>query len=357
MNGNWASDELVRDHADQLRALKNLGLGRRRIAKQIHKDTGRPCTDGVVYNALGRLGLAPPRCAKPIEITEKNPPAPSDIPIEELIASRIKASERKSNKSQQHKRMLEFPVEPFGIIVHGDPHLDDDGCALDKLVETVTLAQQTEGIVQACVGDNLNLWVGRLQAKYADASILASDGWRLSEWFLSSGPFLAICSGNHDQWGNTHGLDPLGDLAKRCGVRVYAPDEIRITFTWKNRPDLEPIIWILRHDFKGRSFYHATHGVNKEAMLDGKAHILTAGHIHQWGELTTEQRHGRITTSIRVRGYKFNDDYAMRLNLSEQQYGEAALIVIDPLGEGPARVKTFWDIKQGCEFLTLLRSK
>ena len=92
-------------------------------------------------------------------------------------------------------------------------------------------------------------------------------------------------------------------------------------------------------------------------MLDGRCHILTAGHIHQWGQLTTEQRHGRVTHAIRVRGYKRSDAFALQKGFFEQRYGEAALIVIDPHAMGPQRISTFWNIKQGCKYLTNLREE
>ena len=135
----------------------------------------------------------------------------------------------------------------------------------------------------------------------------------------------------------------------------YAQDELRITLQWKGRPDLEPVVWVLRHDFGGRSWFHPTHGPHKEAMLDGKCHILTAGHIHQWGQLSTEQRHGRVTHAVRVRGYKRADAYAKQKGFFEQQYGEAALIVIDPHNEGAGRISIHWDLEDGCNYLKWLR--
>jgi len=362
MSRKWASDELIEQQSARLHRLKAMGLGRRRIAKQITETTGRECTDSAVGAALGKIGLHSQRKhAAQINVVDKDLSESAEMPIDELIETRVKAAERKYAKTKQHRRTLEFPAEPFGIIVHGDPHLDSEGADLSLVRKNILLVQQTEGMFGACVGDELDNWVGRLAVNYADASILASDGWRLSEWFLRTHntddekKMLALVSGNHDAWANSPGLDPLASLAKEH-VHIYAPDEIRITFTFQERPDLEPIIWILRHDFKGRSYFHSTHGPHREAIFDGKAHILTCGHIHQWGELTTEQRHGRITSAIRVRGYKRCDSYAMQKGFPEQEYGCAACIVIDPLAEGPGRIKVFWDIEHGCRFLTMLRA-
>ena len=200
-------------------------------------------------------------------------------------------------------------------------------------------------------------WIGRLGRLYSKASVTAADGWRLSEWLLSSMQWIAMVGGNHDSWARGPGVDPMQWLCRDHGVQCYAPDELRITIKWKDYSILEPVVWILRHDFGGRSWYHPTHGPHKEAMLDGRCHLLTAGHIHQWGQLTTEQRHGRVTHAIRVRGYKRSDAFALEKGFFEQQHGEAALVVIDPHQRGPQRITTFWDIKRGCEYLTMIRER
>lgn len=276
-------------------------------------------------------------------------------PIAELINDRLKASARKLAAREKHSRKITLSAEPIGFFVMGDPHLDNEGCDWSTLVEHIKLIKASEGILAVNVGDVTDNWVGRLMAKYKDSSCRASDGWRLSEWLFSQFTWLAVCAGNHDQWA-TNTIDPLQLLCKSTKVLCYAPDEIRLNLSWKNRPDLEPIIWVLRHDFKGRSWFHSTHGPNKRAMMDN-CHILTAGHLHSWGSLSTEQRHGRITHSIRVRGYKKSDSYAMAKDFVQQEYGESCLIVVDPLATGPGRITVFWDLVKGCDYLKMLRSK
>ena len=39
----------------------------------------------------------------------------------------------------------------------------------------------------------------------------------------------------------------------------------------------------------------------------------------------------------------------------EQEYGASALIVLNPQLEGPGRITTFWDMEEGCKYLTYLR--
>jgi hypothetical protein len=242
-------------------------------------------------------------------------------------------------------------------MVFGDPHVDNEGCDWGLLKKHVELVNRTEGVFAASVGDMQDNWIGRLQRLYAKASMLASDGWRLSQWLLESMPWIALVGGNHDQWAQAAGSDPLKWISKKAKVMCYANDEIRITLRWKGRRALEPLVWVLRHDFPGRSWFHPTHGPHKEAMLDGRCHLLTAGHIHQWGQLTTEQRHQRISHALRVRGYKRDDAHARALGFHEQSHGAAVLVVIDPEAGEPGRIRTFWDVEHGCDYLTWLRER
>jgi hypothetical protein len=344
--------EALRLYSREISKWRAEGFGRIHCTKKLIKLSGRQCSTGSMQTIFKNLDSL---ATKPLDIQLVDDTIEDEIPIEELIENRILASKRKNAKTKQHKKTLMLPAEPFGIMVFGDPHVDNDGCDWSQLCEHVKLAQSTEGILASCVGDMQDNWIGRLGRLYSESSVTASDGWRLSEWFLKSMQWIAIVGGNHDAWANGPGVDPMQLLSKKTGVMCYAPDEIRIILQWKDEPDLDPIVWIIRHDFKGRSWYHPTHGPHKEAMLDGKCHLLTAGHIHQWGQLTTEQRHGRVTHAVRVRGYKRSDSFAMAKGFFEQDFGETALVVIDPKMEGPGRIKIFWDLKDGCDYLTFLR--
>jgi len=358
MDHNWTSAEIVEEFGSEIKIWKlKEGLGRFKCAKRITEITERHCSPGVMQVAMQKLKLHNFSAKKTIAVQDDTDEY-DELPIEDLIKYKVKVSEKKKNKSKsKHNKFLNLPAEPTGIIIYGDPHLDNDGCDFGALFEHIKKVQNTEGILAACVGDMQDNWVGRLARCYSESSVTASDGWRLSEWFLNSQQWVAIVGGNHDAWAHGPGVDPLEWLTKQCGVICYAPDEIRIHLGWKDRPDLEPVIWILRHDFSGRSWYHPTHGPHKEGLLDGKCHMLTAGHIHQWGVLTTEHRHERVTHAIRVRGYKRADAYAKQKGFSEQTFGEAVIVVIDPEKTGPGRITVHWDIDEGCDYLTYLRSK
>ena len=80
-------------------------------------------------------------------------------PIEELISERVKASRYKSKKAKKHQRNLTFPAEPIGVIVFGDPHIDNNGCDWETLFEHIELANSMEGVLACCVGDVQPNWI------------------------------------------------------------------------------------------------------------------------------------------------------------------------------------------------------
>lgn len=360
----WSCSEVVEQYGDEIRRWREEDrLGRTRLAARITDESGRFCSGGVMGVALARMGFGDSK-RKQVSIKEKTPPRPDPLSIEELIQSRIRAFKRKKIKTDIHRRTLHMPAEPLAIMLFGDPHLDNEGCDWEALMDHIDCVRETEGVLAACVGDMTDNWIGRLQRMYADSSCMASDGWRLSAWFLDSSSdgagmtWVAVCGGNHDQWSHAPGTDPLKWISKEAKVRCYAPDEIYITLKWQDHPELEPVRWVLRHDFKGRSFYHPTHGGNKAGMISYPlANILTAGHIHNWGELTQEMPNGRICKSVRVGSYKKADSYAREKGFLENQYGEGCLIVIDPFKTGPGRITIHWDVRKGCDYLTHLRGR
>lgn len=353
------SRDLIDQHGDRLKQLRASGLGRKRIAKTLTDELGVHVGEYTVQFAMEKIGIdGKPTPVPPVPIEEQDaPPEAEEEPIEKWIERRVEVSRRKIAKHRRSMRSLVLPAEPIGIAVLGDPHVDNDGCDWGQLFDDVKLLQSTPGALASTVGDINDNWVGRLARIYSESSATASDGWRASKWLFESLQWVAVVGGNHDAWAHGPGIDPLRWLTKECGVKCYDSDELRIHLSWAHRPDLDPIIWVLRHDFSGRSWYHPTHGNHKEALLDGKAHLFCAGHIHQWGVLTTEQRHGRVTHAVRVRGYKRADTYAKSKGFYEQQHGASCFIVIDPEAEEPGRIRIFWDLKTGCEYLTFLRSR
>lgn len=346
-----SADELVDDYADEIKTWRAGGWGRGRCVDAIEELTGRRCSHRMMTAAFSRLELGTTAAVKmdiePVEMPEE--------PIEELVERRSKAARRKRQKFKHHQRKVTLPARPVGFLFVGDPHVDDEGCDWDLLMTDLGHVRHREGILGVCVGDVTNGWVGSLARLWAESGVTAEDAVRLSEYFLSLIQWLLVIGGNHDKWSTRNGFNPLEFFCKKNGVSLYADDQMRVVVDWKDRPELEPFEMVVRHFFKGNSQYHVTHAAHKEALFDGKAHLFVAGHIHSWGRLQTEQRHGRVTEAVSVRGYKFADEYAMTLGYPEQHEGRSCLVTVDPFDRTPDRVKLHWNIARGVQYLDMLR--
>ncbi len=147
---------------------------------------------------------------------------------------------------------------------------------------------------------------------------------------------------------------PPRHLCRCC--QIEAP--VIIYHDWEARFRLVfPNGWEARifaaHDFKGHSQWNPLHGPMKAGAMGPEADIYVCGHRHNWATFTYENAsRGREQTFIRVRGYKFLDDYARRMGIIEQEGGCSLMTVFDP---GKRSITTFSDVERGAEFLTMVR--
>lgn len=270
-------------------------------------------------------------------------------PIDSLLQRRLDAYRRKEASNNKSKTLRIAESGPYGLLVFGDPHLDDDGCDLDLVRRHLAITQK-EAIYGICVGDYTNNWVGRLGALYADQSSTAKEAWRLVEWFVGAGRFILLVGGNHDSWSGHS--DPLQWIARHAKSR-YISDEARVTL---KSPSGDVTLWA-RHDFAGKSQYHAVQGMLRSVHFgDFASDIMVGGHTHQWGHYCGERPGGGAYTALRVAAYKRFDNYAKQLNLPEVKHGAGCLLIIDPEVSGPGRVTPYWDVERGARVLALLRA-
>jgi hypothetical protein len=89
--------------------------------------------------------------------------------------------------------------DPIGLGFLGDPHLDNEGTNLEKLLRHAELFNGKQpGLYVGLLGDVTDNWVGRLQAIYAESSINSAETIALTEWFLKKVNWLFAIHGNHD---------------------------------------------------------------------------------------------------------------------------------------------------------------
>jgi len=278
-----------------------------------------------------------------------------DIPIEDLVAHRIKQFKKKAAHREAAKLVrCTVNIEgPIGLLVFGDPHIDDDGCDLERLRAHSDLTHIPA--VWGCnIGDTTNNWVGRLARLYADQGTSAKQAWALAEWFVKRTRWLFLIGGNHDAWSGEG--DPLKWICRQQDA-LYQSSEVRLGLAFPNGRE---VIVNARHDFAGRSQWNPAHGVMKAATMGVRDHVLMCGHKHVSGyAVLKDPESGRAIHTLQIASYKVYDRYAIERGFRDQNLSPAAFLVIDPaLPEThPDLVKVFWDPAEGVRYLNWRRSQ
>ena len=285
------------------------------------------------------------------------PELPSSLPtIEELLEARTAQGER-SIKADEARHLVSVQVNidgPFGLMVFGDPHVDDDGCNMRLLRHHVELAKHP-AIVSGHIGDVANFWVGRLARLYAHQSTSVHEAIMLAEWLLTQHDNLFCVLGNHDSWQGGGLENPInwilrhaGTVTEDAGVRIALKSPCG-TVTRVNA----------RHDFPGRSQYNINHGMRRELAFGHRDHILISGHLHSGGDQgLCHDGDGMVSQLVRVSGYKQVDHYARVLNFPPQKIHPSALIIIDPREPETSRARAWVapTIEIGVKLLDAIRA-
>jgi len=277
---------------------------------------------------------------------------PTEEPVEALVARQVARSRRARGANEVRKRVVRIQRdEPFAVVHMGDPHVDDDGCDWDALIRDVETINATEGMYAGNVGDTVNNWVGKLIGKYKQQGATESEAFKLGKWLFHEVPYDYIILGNHDHWNQGGSL--FREFSAGAQVSAFADHEARIEYFNQAGATFRLNV---RHDFKGHSMWNNTHGMMKRAKMRPWGDLLVCGHKHCWGQYYEEAQPGRCAMSIRVRGYKRDDEYAEAKDFPEDSYGCSLTTVIDMSAHPGDRCKLFHDVELAAEYLEWLRS-
>ncbi len=273
--------------------------------------------------------------------------------LEELLSARLVESERVID-ADEARDLIEIKVNidgPFGLLIFGDPHVDDPGCAFGLLKKHVELAANHPYIVAGNIGDLANNWVGRLARLYADQSVTARESWTLVEWLVTSVNWLFIIAGNHDLWAGSG--DPVQWFSKQVGT-LYEGHGVRLAL---KHPCGAVTRIHARHDFPGHSIWNAMHGPKRELVAGFRDHLIVAGHRHIGGDEGTVSPDGICAQLVRVSGYKKADTYATALGLKKMPMHPAALAIIDPREKDSSRARVWCapTVELGVKLLDAMR--
>lgn len=288
-------------------------------------------------------------------------PLTEDLPIEELISQRRSRYEHKA-AAEESSKLVHIALKPqgsYGVLIFGDPHIDDDGTDLGALLDHAELVRSIENLYAINAGDTTNNWVGRLARLYAQQSTTAREAWRLAEHFttLLTGKWIAIIAGNHDLWSGDG--DPMIWIARNANA-LYKSSEIRLEIRAQAKRGEVSMRINARHDFEGSSQYNPAHGPMKAALFGVRDHLLICGHLHKSGYgILKDPQSGIACHAVQVGSYKIYDRYAKEKGFRDQSLGPACLVTCNVELEEthPDYVKVWWDPYEGARYLNFLRKE
>lgn len=278
-----------------------------------------------------------------------------DIPTAEIIATLAKRHRRKRESFAAHTwfKVKAKDNKPIGIVWFGDPHVDDNGCDWDLLQSHTDLCRDTPGLYGANIGDTTNNWAGRLTRLYANQDTSVATARKLARWLMveSGVSWLIFLIGNHDAWGD--GAEILAQMSAKYGTKKIVHDwEARFALTFPN--GWEPRVYAA-HNFPGNSMWNPLHGPMKVGQMGEDADLYVCGDKHNWAEFSFDNpARKRVQHFLRVRGYKFMDEYARHHGKLEQETGASIMTVFDPTDRSIMR---FANLEKGAAFLTMLRGR
>lgn len=285
-------------------------------------------------------------------VVEQGPDTRASI---DEILGRKRSQFARAKAAQDFHNLVNVAVpddRPIGVLLVGDPHVDDDGCDIAQLEHDLSTVGRTPGFYAGHVGDLTNNWVGRLAALYAHQSSTFDEALQLVEWMLGLCRNLFLVNGNHDVWNN--GADLLRFIAG-SKIGLHQSHGVRLALNW---PGGEQIRIHARHDFPGKSQFSATHGMKRELLWGHRDHILVAGHTHVDEARVEPSLEGEVHWAFRVSGYKILDAYADTHRFRPQRLAPSTAVILDPKAAIPAeRVKPFWDVDEAAAVLAWKRKR
>ena len=255
-------------------------------------------------------------------------PVDSSRDLSQLLSDRLREEKRTFDADHINKNLcVTFNhSDPIAIVAFGDPHLDDPGTCMSKIIEDLNYVKSNKNVFGVCVGDLSNNWVGRLTALYGEQTTTVAESWMLVEWFCQEIPWLAMVLGNHDKWNQ--GVEVLKQITSG---KIVQADECSFTLNFANKAKFSINA---RHKWSGNSQWNPAHGVAKYAHFGADYDVLLGGHTHQsaYTQVLATRSH-KITHCMQLASYKVLDSYARSEGFRHHNIAPSMCIVVDPRAE------------------------
>jgi hypothetical protein len=207
------------------------------------------------------------------------------------------------------------PHLPVAIAFTGDWHCGAGGVRYDWLRRDLELIRDTEGVYAVGMGDWLEGVLTTTKASSALYSGLFNDGGSQEVYVvkrsrIAAGKWLAILSGNHDEWiYRSAGITRMDQLAGELGAPHFSQGGGTI---FASVGDQRYVVGV-RHNVAGNSRLNTTNA-QRRAFDDwpewDNCDLICVGHLHYNDLHIQPRRGGNRCVYLRSGTYKVIDGYA-----------------------------------------------
>ena len=257
----------------------------------------------------------------------------------------VELRRRKQNQS------ITFKSGPVCITFLADVHAGGEGVNYERLVSEIEVISQTPGMYTVIVGDLVDQFVlGTLKNKQFSSRISIEEEWVIVHHVLSilAPKILVSVAGNHDNWSaHLIGVDYFRDV-----LTAVQPNALYDKHDCRFILNVGEASWRLRarHQWRGRSQWNMTQGIEKAAKFDNDFDIGIGGHTHESGVTRMFNNGGKSGIAVLCGSYKEIDDYAEFLGVPSANAGTAMPLIF--LNSGSVIV--FENVHDAAEYMALI---
>lgn len=290
---------------------RNYNALRQRLERLV--GTGETYTQYRVRQAQEAQAAQMDRLRAPVTVKDR----PSDDEYEEFF-SLLEAADSAKGVLSPTQESTEFtPPDdglPVAVAFTGDWHCGAGGVRYDWLRRDIDLIAETDGLYAVGMGDWLEGVNVNTKAASALYSGLFNDGGFQEVYVLrrsqrARGKWLAVLSGNHDEWiYRAAGITRMDQLAGELDAPHFSQGGGTI---FANVGSQRYVIGV-RHNVAGNSRLNTTNA-QRRAFDDwpewDNCHVICVAHLH-YNDLHIQPRRGARCVYLRSGTYKVIDGYA-----------------------------------------------
>lgn len=256
-----------------------------------------------------------------------------ECPDEDAIYQKALAAYRRSAELdiRRASQRVEFSDKAICLAWLGDLHLGDVGTDIERAFDDAEVIAGTPGMYATLNGDLVDNFIKQwaLKLYLGGSGLNIAEQWALLRRYLRLlGPKTwLVLGGNHEAWTEQlAGVDVLrGLVAEFSPAALYDAHDCRVVVSVAGTE--YPIR--VRHQWRGKSIYNATQGIERAARFDERDFVIGVGaHTHEAALARQFVVDGQTLLAVLTGTYKRLDQYAREQGFPASNQATAIATVI-----------------------------